>query len=153
MTDIAVPHVMTTPGGTITFNSDALDQYYLNAIPGLAGAVARVVVDRVPYGHGVIVHPAWRDGRFFQPSGSLLIQSTRVQDAIVVIRNEMEEDLRVAYESILDADGTWVWTPQGEAQRTLTIRRDAQPLEFTHEDNYQIVDFSFGLIAADPDWT
>jgi hypothetical protein len=152
MTDIAVPHVMTTPGGTITFNDDSDDQYLLNAIPGLAGTPARVVVDKVAYGHGGIIHPSWKDTRYFQPQGTLLILSTPVQDDIVDIRNDMEEALRVAYESLLDADGTWAWTPLGQSSRTLTIRRDAQPVEFTHEDNFQVIDFSFGLVSVAPDW-
>ena len=153
MTDIAVVHTFVTPGGTITFNSGAADQYLLNAIPGLGGTTARVVIDKVPYGDGGIYHPAWKDTRHFQPSGSLLIQSTRVQNEIVEIRNTMEAALLAAYESILNANGTWSWTPQGLSSRTLTVRRDAQPCEFEHVDNFQIVDFSFGLVAVSPDWT
>lgn len=153
MTDIAVPHTMATAGGTIVFNDGSVDQYLLNTIPGLAGTAARVVVDKVPYGHGGIYHPPWKEARYFQPEGSLLIQSTLVMNEIVEIRNTMEAALLAAYESLLTVDGTWSWTPQGQAQRTLTIRRDAQPCEFVHVDNYQVVDFSFGLIAVNPDWT
>jgi hypothetical protein len=144
---------MTTAGGTIVFNDGSLDQYLLNAIPGLAGTTARVVVDKVPYGDGGIYHPPWKEARYFQPEGSLLIQSTRVWDDVVVIRNTMEAALLTAYESLLDVNGTWSWTPQGQSQRTLTIRRDAQACEFTHVDNFQVVDFSFGLVSVSPDWT
>jgi len=153
MTDIAVQHVMTTPGGTITFNNGTDDQYYLSDIPGLAGAPARVVIDKRPFTDGGIYHPPFKDTRYFQPTGSLLITSTLNQNAIVVIRNAMEEALRVAYESLLGGNGTWQWTPQGQASRTLTIRRDAQPVEFHHVDGFQVVDFSFGLVSVSPDWT
>jgi hypothetical protein len=74
-----------------------------------------------------------------------------VQNSIVQIRNGFEEDLRLALESILAADGTFVWTPQGQAERTLTVRHDVQ-LEFGHDQNYLLATFSFGLVAADPDW-
>jgi hypothetical protein len=152
VSDIAVVHTWATPGGTITFNSGDLDQYLLNALPGLDGTAARVVIDKVPFGDGAIRHPAWKDARYFQPEGSLLIQSTRIMEDIQSIRNTMEAALLAAYESTLNADSTWTWTPRGGSQRSLTVRRDAQPLEFQHVDNFQVVDFSFGLVATSPDW-
>jgi len=153
MTDIAVQHVMTTPGGTITFNDGSADQFYLSDFPGLDGTPARIVVDKTPFADGGILHPPFKDVRHFQPTGTLLITSTLNQAAIQTIRNDMAEDLRAAYESILTANGTWQWTPLGQSSRTLTIRRDSQAIEFFHVDGYQAVDFSFGLIAVDPDWT
>ncbi len=153
MTDIAVTHTMTTPGGTIVFNDGSLDQFYLNAIPGLGGTRARVPVDKVPFGHGATVHPSWKAERHFAPEGSLLIQSTRVMDEIVQIRNTMEAQLYAAVESLIGgATGTWAWTPQGQAARSLTIVRDEEGIQWTHVDNYQVLDFVFFLIAADPDW-
>lgn len=153
MADVAVQHTMVTPAGTVVFNDGSLDQYYLNATPGLDGVPARVAVSKVPYGHGARWHAGWRDGRRFQPTGTLLIQSTRVQNEIVEIRNDMEETLRAAHESLLDGDGTWSWTPLGGTERTLVIYRDEQEVAYTHVDNYAAVDFTFGLIAPDPDWT
>lgn len=152
MADIAVVHTFTTPAGTIVFNDGSADQFYLGPISGLDGTPARRVTDKTAYGDGGIIHPGFLDLRVFQPTGSLLIRSTRNMDAIVVIRNQMEADLAEAYESTLNATGTWQWQPQGQSSRTLTVQRDSQPCEFVHADNFQVVDFSFGLIAANPVW-
>jgi hypothetical protein len=84
--------------------------------------------------------------------GILLIQSTRLQDDVVVIRNDMEEELTDALESILRLDGSFSFTPQGLANRTFTVRYEVG-LEFVHTDNYLTDAFSFGLIAGEPDWS
>jgi hypothetical protein len=154
MTDIGVAYTLTTPGGTITFNSGAADQYYLNKTPGLHGIQARVPVDKVPYGDGGIVHPSWKEPRHFTLEGSLLILSTHVETAIVAVRNDMEEDLEAAAESILaPASGTLAWTPTGKSARSLTVHLDEQGLQWEHVDNYQVLDFVLALVAADPDAT
>lgn len=155
MTDIAVEHTMTTPGGVIVFNDlTAVDRFFLNAVPGLGGVAARVTKAKLAFTDGAYIPNSFKTHREFQPQGTLLILSTTVPNEIVAIRNDMEELLRVAYESLGDADGMWAWTPRGDiSERALTIRRDDQPCEFTHVDGYQNVDFSFGLVAGSPDWT
>jgi hypothetical protein len=143
--------VLTTPGGTITFNSDASDQFYLTEVSGLDGVPLRTPVDPVPFGDGGIVHDFWEGPRHVLMEGVLLIESTRIQNSILTIRNDMEEDLRVALASIKRDDGTLAWTPLGQSSRTLTVRNEVQ-LEMRHIENYLLRSFTFGLIAAEPDW-
>jgi len=151
MADIGVPYTLTTPAGTVNFNDDSLDQIYIVSIEGLGGPPVRAPIDPVPFGHGGIVHNAWKGPRTIVVDGIFLILSTRVQDNIVVIRNTFEETLRTNLESIMQADGTFAWTPQGQSARSLTVRHDVQ-LEFRHDQDYLVETFSFGLVAADPDW-
>ena len=151
MADVGVPYVLYTGGGNVSFNDGSADQIYINEIHGLAGPPVRAPIDPVPYGDGGIVHDFWKGPRHIIVDGIFLITSTRIQNSIVVIRNEFEEDLRLALESIFAADGTFVWTPQGQAERTLIVRHDVQ-LECIHDQNYLLSTFSFGLVAADPDW-
>lgn len=151
MADVGVSHVLTTPALTVTFNSGSLDQFYITSIRGLGAPSLRTPMDNVPLGDGGLVHDFWKGPRHIQIEGIFLIQSTRVMNSIVVIRNNMEFDLTDALESILRADGTLAFTPQGESARTFTVRYEVG-LEFTHIDNYLTEAFSFGLVAAEPDW-
>jgi hypothetical protein len=151
VTDVAVPHVLTTPGGSITFNDGSADQFYLNAIPGLDTIPARVPIDKIAFGHGARAHPSWRDAKHFAPEGSLLITSTRVMDDIVTIRNTMAAQLATVVDALIgDTSGTWQTTPLGQASRTWTVVRDAEGIQWTHVDNYQVLDFVFFLVAPDP---
>ncbi len=70
-------------------------------------------------------------------------------DSVVQVRNSLTDDLTDALDSILRADGTLAFTPQGEAARTITVRYEVG-LQTVHTDNYNTLQFSFGLIAADP---
>ena len=151
MADIGVPFTLTTPGGTVNFNDDSADQIYIMSITGLGGASIRAPIDDVPFGHGGIVHRFWKGPRHLVIDGVFLILSTKKMDNIVVIRNTFEQTLKTALESILQADGTLTWTPQGQSARSLTVRHDVQ-LEFSHEQNWLVEAFSFGLVAANPDW-
>lgn len=151
MADISVVHTFVTPAGTITFNDGADDEYYLGPIVGLDGTPARRVVDKTAYADGGLpFKPAFLDIRFFQPTGTMMIRSTKVGTAKQTIRNSMAADLEEAYESTLNADGTWAFTPLGGASKTLTVRRDAQAIAFDYVDNYLNYDFSFGLVAVNP---
>lgn len=151
MADIAATYTLTTPGGTIVFNNGALDQYYFTEIDGLDGVTLRTPIDPVPFGDGGIVHDFWEGPRHMTFEGVLLIQSVRIQNSILTIRNSMEEDLRVALASIKRADGTIAWTPLGEGARSLTVRNEI-PLATRHIENYLLRSFTFGLVSADPDW-
>lgn len=151
MADVGVPYVFTTPGGTITFNDDSLDQFYITNIPGLGSPSLRTPIDPAPQAHGGLVHNFWKGPRHIIVEGVFLITSTRIMNSIVVIRNTMEESLRVACESTLQADATLAWTPLGQSARSLIVRMEV-PLEFTHIENYLLESFTFGLVAADPDW-
>lgn len=152
MPDIAVVHTFITPVGTILFNTPDGDgdQYYLGPIAGLDGTTARRPIVKLAYTDGVYIPPAFLDVRQFQPTGTLLIPRNRSMSEIQTKRNDMAADLEEAYESCLNATASWSFTPLGGASRTLTVVRDAQPIVFDYVDDYQNVDFSFGLVAADP---
>lgn len=151
MADVGVPFVLTTPGGTVTFNDDSADQIYITTLQGLGSPSIRASIDPAPQAHGGLVHDFWKGPRHIIVEGVFLITSTRIMNNIVIIRNTFEETLRTRLESILQADGTLAWTPLGQSARSLTVRNDV-PLEFTHIENYLLESFAFGLVSADPDW-
>lgn len=151
MADVGVSYVLTTPGPDITFNSGGLDQFYITEIRGLGAPSLRTPMDNVPLGDGGLIHDFWKGPRHIGVEGIFLIQSTRVMNSIVAIRNQMEFDLTDALESILRADGTFAFTPQGEGARTFTVRYEVG-VEFSHTDNYLTDAFTFGLVAGEPDW-
>src|SRR3990167_286210 len=152
MADVGVPYALATPARTIPFNDDSADQYYITEIGGLAVPTIRAPIDNVPLGDGGLVHDFWKGPRHLSIEGVLLIQSTRVQDTVVDIRNQMEDALVFVLESILRADGTLTYPPTGAGARSLTVRHDI-PLEFRHVENYLLISFTFGLVAAEPDWS
>lgn len=155
MADLAAVYTLTTPGGTVIFNDGDLntldDLYWITEIQGLDGVVIRAPVDNAPQAHGGILHDFWKGPRHFTMQGVILVQSVPLGGACLDVRNTMEEALRVALESTLQADGTLAWTPTGEAARTLTVRNEIA-LEYTPQENYAVMGFTFGLISADPDW-
>ena len=150
MADISAQFTLATGVGSIVFNDDSADQFYLTETTGLEGAPIRSPVDPVPFGDGGLIHDFWLGPREMTFEGVFLITSTRVQNSILTIRNTMEEDLRIALDSLLRANGTLTWTPLGEAQRAIVVRHNMR-LECRHLDNYLLRGFTFGLIAADPD--
>ena len=122
MADVGVSYVLTTPGPDITFNNGSADQFYITEIRGLGAPALRTPIDNVPLGDGGLVHDFWKGPRHIGIEGIFLITSTRIMNSIVVIRNDMEFILTDALESILRADGTLAYTPQGEGARTYTVR-------------------------------
>jgi len=153
--DLAAIYTLTTPGGTIIFNNGDLhtldDLYWITNIDGLDGAPIRATIDNAPQAHGGLVHNAWKGPRHINMEGVILVQSVPIGGACLEVRNDMEEDLRAALESLLQADGTLAWTPDGQSARSLTIRHDV-PLDYSPQENYAVMGFTFGLVAADPDW-
>ena len=125
--------------------------YWISGIEGLDGSSIRAPIDNAPQAHGGIVHGFWKGPRHITFEGSILIQSVAWGGSCLVERNAMEEDLIDALEACLQADGTLTWTPAGLSARSLTVRHDV-PLQFTPQENYMIMGFVFGLVAADPDW-
>lgn len=153
MPDIAVHYALDTPAGTIDFNDHTQDdQIYIVHISGLVMPALRTPVDNVPFGDGGLVHDFWEGPRHMGFDGLFLITSTQRMNDVVEIRNGFEEDLQDALTSILRADGTLTWTPQGLSTRTLTVRCDV-PLDTDHDANWTVATFAFGLVAANPDWT
>lgn len=155
MADLAVPYTLATPGGTVVFNDGDLytldDLYWVTEIQGLDGPSIRAQIDDAPQAHGGLVHNFWKGARHVTMEGVILIQSVGLGAACLTERNTFENNLRVALESTLQADGTLSWTPTGGAARSLTIRNEV-PLEYTPQENYAVMGFTFGLVAADPDF-
>jgi hypothetical protein len=147
--DVTVLYTLTTPGGTVLFNDDAVDEYYLSNIAGLDGAPIRAPVDNAPQTDGGLVHDFFLGPRHVTMEGILFIRSSRVGDEIRDQRNVMEQTLREALESALRADATLAWTPAGGDPHLLTVRYEV-PVEFTYTDNFLTKSFAFGLVAADP---
>ena len=80
----------------------------------------------------------------------ILVGSTGIEDDIVEIRNDMTDELELALRSMIRADGTLTFDPQGSvASTTYTVRYEVG-LQTPHADNYHSLQFSFGLIAGDP---
>lgn len=156
MPDIACVYTLTTPGGTIVFNDGSSQQFYIQGITGLGTPPIRTPIDDVPYGDGSIGHNFWKAGRHLSIEGVFLITSQDCGPDLVGFWNDMEDELRIALESIaaLTTDtGTLVWTPTGDvSSRTLVVRHDV-PMECPPDQNFTIRNFSFGLFAQDPDWT
>ena len=158
MADVGVQYVLVTPGGTITFNQTTVpfagqDQYYITEIRGLGSPALRTPFDPVPLGDGALIHTFWKGARHIGIEGTMLVQSTGIEDDIVVIRNQMEADLSTALESILAADGTLTYTPQGQPTAQFFTVNYEIGCEYTHTNNYHSLDFAFGLISGSPDWT
>ena len=111
----------------------------------------------MPYGDGSIGHNFWKAGRHLTFEGVFLVTSVDCGPVQVGLWNDMEDALRVALESIASFTtdtGTLVWTPTGDmSTRTLVVRHDQPPLECPPDQNFTIRNFSFGLFAAEPDWT
>jgi hypothetical protein len=151
MADVAVQYTLSTGGGTVNFNDGSADQFYITEIQGLGTPQIRTPIDNAPQAHGGLVHNFWKGPRHIIVEGIFLITSVPLGRVCQEIRNDMEEDLRAALDSIYQTDGTFTWTPVGHAQRSLSVRHDV-PLECPHQDNYLLRAFTFGLVAADPDW-
>ncbi len=155
MADLTVVYTLTTPGGTINFNNGALksliDLYWIQTLQGLDGTPIRAPVDEVPFGDGGLVHTFWKGPRRITFDGVILIQSVPIGGPCQTELNAMEDDLFTALESIIDADGTLAWTPLGLGARSLTVRNEI-PLDIQPVEDYALRSFSFGLIAANPDW-
>jgi hypothetical protein len=156
MPDVACPYTLTASGGTINFNDGSAMQFYIQGITGLGTTPIRAPIDDVPYGDGSIGHNFWKGGRHISIEGVFLVDPAICGPVLVTAWNTMEEQLRVALQSIAaltTATGTLVWTPTGAAaSNTLIVRHDV-PLECPPDQNFTIRNFSFGLFAAIPDWT
>lgn len=155
MADVGVQYVLTTPGPDITFNQftdpfTGQDQYYLTEVRGLESPDLRTPTDPVPLGDGALIHPFYYGATHITFEGLILVQSTAVMDDIVVIRNSMTATLKSALNSMLAADGSLAFTPQGQAAQTITGLRYEVGLQTPHADNYNSLQFSFGLVTGTP---
>ena len=154
MADVGVVYTLDTAGTDITFNqyTDPFigqDQYYITEIRGLESPTLRTPHDPVPLGDGSLIHTFYYGERVIEVEGIFLIQSTAIEDAIVVIRNTMTNALSDALNDCKSTAGTFSFTPQGAAARSISVNYYT-PLQVTHANNYHDLTFSFGLISGDP---
>lgn len=160
MADYTTTYTLAGTSTTVVFNDGELgggsldDLYWISDIDGLDGAPLRAQIDNAPQADGGIVHTFWKGPRHINIQGDIIIQSVPFGSNCLAERNDMEEALRVVLEEIIRADGTLTWTPLGQGtggQRSLTVRNDV-PLDFSPTNNYITQGFTFGLVAANPDW-
>ncbi len=155
MADLGVTYVLTTPGPDITFNQftepfTGHDQYYITDIRGLESPSLRTPQDPVPLGDGALIHDFFYGATHITIEGLILVQSTGVMNAIVVIRNSMTATLKSALNSMKSASGSLAFTPQGQAAQNITGLRYEVGLETAHQDNFNSIGFSFGLVTGTP---
>lgn len=155
MADLIVTYTLTTPGGTIVFNSgtlgDGTDKYWIQSIRGLDGPSIRAPVDPVPFGDGGIVHTFRKGPRRVVFDGILLLDPPNTANC-QERRNNLGFALQDALASIIAASGTLAWNPTGSVgAKSLTVYNEI-PLDIQYTDNFTVSTFSFGLIseAADP---
>lgn len=155
MADIAVPYTLSGPGGTIVFNNGDLhtsdDLYWISNITGLDGAPLRTPQNNKPVSDGGLIHTFWKGARHIVIEGTILVQSVPCGSSMQTIRNQMEEALLDVLDGIYQADGTLAFTPLGLSAKSLAVRQEV-PCEFGYENEYQTKSFSFGLVAAIPDY-
>lgn len=154
MSDIAANYVITSPGGApdIAFNNGELgtsdDIWYLTNVTGLEAEI-RAPKDKVPVGHGAKLHNFWEDGLEPKFEGIYLIQSTRRQDLIRELRNQMHRQLKECLRACFDTDGTLTWSepePGGPVDYSLGFQYEIK-LVPGYDANWTVKTFSFGLAS------
>lgn len=149
MSEFGAPATLSTPLGSIDFNTRDDQEYFITNITGLDGESLRTPEDDAPGTDGGIVHDFWATARHITIEGHFLMDPALSFYQQIVQRNAMMDDLRKKCRSIKRADGTWSWTPSGGSTFNLTVRCDLQPL-YTGEGVLKT--FVFGLVAEDPDY-
>lgn len=160
MPDLASQYTLATPGGTVLFNDygdDKFnmygpDEFYITDIKGLDSPPRRTPTDNAPQTHGGLIHPRLKGPRVVTIEGALMIRSTKIQNQIRVIRNDMEKELLTALDSIEDTAGTLSWVvplTSGNEARSLDVYVHIPDCEFS---GIELKTFVFGLIAGNPTW-
>jgi hypothetical protein len=156
MADPASEYVLSSSGGTVTLNDGTFgadDRYHLTDIPDLDDPPLRVPVDSVPFGDGALVYQTFTGAWHIPVEGVFMVVSTRNQNSIRAIRNQMEEDLRDVLRGMKAPNaGSLAWTPLGQPARTLTVYYEI-PIHCPHDQNYLLRTFSFGLLSPDANWS
>lgn len=155
MAETGIPQRLICPNGdTLVFNDWANEVtnglLMVYDIEGLDGPVLRVTTDDRPQRHGVILHPTLSGARLPIITGRI-VPTTLAQGVV------LQDRIRAAADSLLQADGRYCWTPTGQAERFLTVRMNSELL-MAHDNAFRnqsdgvaiIKQFQFPLIAADP---
>jgi hypothetical protein len=145
MSEINAPATLTTPAGTVSFNpaSPTSNYYFLTNVDGLDQAPVRATVDDKPQADGGILYTSLRGARHITIEG-LVVSASGVSN-----RGTMCDALLAALDSIVDADGSWAWTPSGQTEHALTVRGDVA-VKYSGGGGGGPKSFIFGLVAADP---
>ncbi len=149
MAEYSAPATLVTPGPTITFNAASGNTLYLDPemCSGLDGGPIRRTIEDAPMTDGALVFPSRKGGRHIVIGGWVHVTTGATESDYRTNREALVDNLRLALESIENADGTYTWTPIGGA-RALTVQAD---IPVTTNGAFQ-KKFVFGLIAADPTW-
>jgi hypothetical protein len=142
---------LETPGGSVVFNtgdhtagvyasSPAYgDGFYLTDIDGLVAASIRNPTQDRPGRDGTIVFDFLFGPRFPVLQGVIVAGSSTEE-------HYLRHLLALACNSILRADGTLKWTPNGHDERQLTVRC-LEALQISHDTPAA---FQLALVAGDP---
>jgi len=132
---------------TVEFNPVAGgDGFYLREdTTGLGGAPIRATVDDAAQTDGGVVHDNFKGARHLTIVAEYLIATGDIAD-----RNAAFDALDALLDSIMRADGTWTMTPTGAAAQSLTVRCD---VSLSVSGGAQLKRATFGLVAADPNWS
>lgn len=164
MADYTLAYTLDPPNvSTIVFNQNGLrygdgqDGYFLNRILGLDGAPLRTPNDMAPQTDGGLLHDRYKAPRILTVEFRFYVQTTWSGNGIALRWEQMTDALLAVLDDLDDADnpGTLSWTTRGGNGRSLQVLSQV-PLETDVELGVepQISRFgSFGIIAADPDYT
>lgn len=135
---------LVTPWGTVNFNDTSAPTllHDANQCSGLDMVPLRVQIDDKPVTDGGIVHAGYLSGRHIVLGGALWART-------IAERQDLEDNLAAALESIMDADGTYQWNIVTETtlyMRSVTVRCE---IGLGVSGGYQ-KNYTFGLVAADP---
>lgn len=143
-------YTLTDGTHTVTLNAASGDTFLVDPTlsTGLDMPPVRANVDNKPQTDGGIVHNAFLGPRHITFTGMLYIRSASTDAGVVAARNTLETSLETVLRGILRADGTLSYTPTGGSAVSLTVRCD---MGATFTGGF-VKQFSFGLVAANPDW-
>lgn len=147
MAEFSAPATLVTPAGTISFNTGSGDEYRITNAEGLDMAPIRTTVDDAPQTDGGLIHAQFFGPRHITIEGQLRVRTQITTPALIGARNNMEDALVSALTSIIRTDGTFSFTRQGAATRSVVVRCDVAA---SFSGTGLIKDYMFGLVAANP---
>lgn len=143
---------LSTSAGTITFNTRLAAEYFIKSIDGEDGIPVRAPFDNVPHGDGGIPHDFWDEPRHITVKGVITLDPLLTAVQQVTQRNQMEDTLIAVCRGARRVSDTGMWQRErtGMSDQQVSVQVDFQPV-FTEEPDGK--NFTFGMVAADPDWT
>lgn len=152
-----VPHLLTTPQGTVPFNvvDPEVGGVYLISPASRSGRDARVARDMVPQGSGDVLHPHYSSGGWMRLVVEFWEGIGESQPACGAVARAMNDKLMKNLNSLiganpfLAADGRIQWTPTGVLvdRMLFPIRLLEEPTE-TIDPGNGLTTISFGLLSS-----